>query len=261
MKIKPIVGVILGFAAATTIVAPASADDYDRYCRRNPAVCQNSPQNIPVNRGDRRRFENRRLENRRNERYNPNERYNRNNRPRNYWRWNDGRRYDWNEDRRRETERRRRDRRRFENRRWDDRRWDNRRWDNRRWDDRRWDDRRWEDEDFGRRRGRDFGRIENRISRMYRDLTDRNADRGRLRDWADRIARRDWDYNRVRREIADSREARDAIARVYREVVGREPDRRDLRDYQDALRRGWSLNQVRNALRNDRVRRGYRFSR
>ncbi|NET49252.1 MAG: DUF4214 domain-containing protein, partial [Merismopedia sp. SIO2A8] len=60
-------------------------------------------------------------------------------------------------------------------------------------------------------------------------------------DKTDRILSGDWDYAKVRRELAGSREARERINQLYREILRRDADRDGLRTYQKNLERGWSL--------------------
>jgi hypothetical protein len=69
----------------------------------------------------------------------------------------------------------------------------------------------------------------------------RDDDRGYTREYRDR----DRDYRGGR----DWR-ARQIVAEAYRDILRREPDRSGLRQYTDAMvRRGWSENDVRRALR------------
>lgn len=91
--------------------------------------------------------------------------------------------------------------------------------------------------------------IESRIDRLYLDILGRRADRGGLRGYSDRVINDNWDFTRVRRELARSAEARQAIDRLYREILGRRADEQGLRFYQNALERGMSLNQVSQDLR------------
>jgi hypothetical protein len=66
-----------------------------------------------------------------------------------------------------------------------------------------------------------------------------DGDRGYTREYRDRGSRGGRDYR-----------AREIVARAYRDILRREPDRSGLRQYTDAMvRRGWSENDVRRALR------------
>jgi hypothetical protein len=142
-------------------------------------------------------------------------------------------------------------------RRFDDRRFDDRRYDDR-YDDRRYDDRynngrygdRYDDRYYnnGRFNNSSRSRISRDIERLYQDVLGRNPDRRGLDTYVDRVASGSWDLLRVRRDLAESREAADAIDRVYREVLGRSADSSGLRTYQQRLRDGWSLSRVRQNL-------------
>jgi hypothetical protein len=64
-----------------------------------------------------------------------------------------------------------------------------------------------------------------------------------------RYGDRDRGYTREYRGGRDYR-AREIVAQAYRDILRREPDRSGLRQYTDAMvRRGWSENDVRRALR------------
>jgi hypothetical protein len=63
---------------------------------------------------------------------------------------------------------------------------------------------------------------------------------------------RDRDDRGYTREYRGGRDwrARQIVAQAYRDILRREPDRSGLRQYTDAMvRRGWSENDVRRALR------------
>lgn len=139
-----------------------------------------------------------------------------------------------------------------------DRRYDDRydsRYDDRRYDDRynngrygdRYDDRYYNNGN-GRFNNSNRGRISRDIERLYQDVLGRNPDRRGLDTYVDRVASGSWDLFRVRRDLAESREAADAIDRVYREVLGRSADSSGLRTYQQRLREGWTLSRVRQSL-------------
>lgn len=133
-----------------------------------------------------------------------------------------------------------------------DRRYDDRRYDDR-YDDRRYDDRYDDRYDSRYNNGRYYNsnsrsRISRDIEQLYQDVLGRNPDRRGLDTYVDRVADGSWDLLRVRRDLAESREAADAIDRVYREVLGRSADSSGLRTYQQRLREGWSLSRVRQSL-------------
>ncbi|NEO32061.1 MAG: DUF4214 domain-containing protein [Symploca sp. SIO3C6] len=131
--------------------------------------------------------------------------------------------------------------------------WYNRRYDRRerRRDDGRYD-RRYDNSRDTRRR--DY--VYREINDLYRDVLGRSGDRRGIRTYADRILSGDWDYAKVRRELAGSREARERINQLYREILRRDADRDGLRTYQKNLERGWSLERVRrDLLESDEARR------
>ena len=101
---------------------------------------------------------------------------------------------------------------------------------------------------YDRDRNYRHSEIENRIAQLYREVLGRNPDRGGLRTYTQRVLD-GWDYRRVRRDLARSREARDRINQLYWEILGRNADRGGLRTYQRHLENGWSLRQVREELR------------
>lgn len=107
-------------------------------------------------------------------------------------------------------------------------------------------------EERNRRYNNRYGQIEARVDRLYREVLGRRADRGGLRNYTQRVID-GWNYNRVRLELARSREAREKINRIYREELGRNADRNGVSTYQRHLANGWSLNEVR-----DHIRRNYR---
>ena len=63
---------------------------------------------------------------------------------------------------------------------------------------------------------------------------------------------REYRYDRYDRDSRGGRDwrARQIVSQAYRDILRREPDRSGLRQYTDAMvRRGWSENDVRRALR------------
>jgi len=95
-------------------------------------------------------------------------------------------------------------------------------------------------------------RVERQVDRLYREVLGRRADRNGLRTYSDRIMRSNWDYSRVRRDLAQSREARDKITEIYRQRTGQNPDSSTISRYQRALENGWSLDRVREDVGNTR---------
>lgn len=96
---------------------------------------------------------------------------------------------------------------------------------------------------------------EDAIQEVYQEVLERNADRGGLRTYQNRLAD-DWNIEDIREDIAESDEAEQAINRIYREILGRNGDRSGLRTYQRKLGEGWSLDKVRRDISNsDEARR------
>jgi hypothetical protein len=53
---------------------------------------------------------------------------------------------------------------------------------------------------------------------------------------------------KIRREIAESDEARRALNRIYQEVLGRNVDSSGLKAYTKTLKKDWSLHDVRSSI-------------
>jgi hypothetical protein len=96
--------------------------------------------------------------------------------------------------------------------------------------------------------------LEDRIDRVYREVLGRPADRDGLRTYVNRVRDRNWSLERVRNELAGSREAESAIDRAYQEILGRNADRNGLRTYVRRLQSGWSIQRIREDLMNSRRR-------
>lgn len=97
------------------------------------------------------------------------------------------------------------------------------------------------------------------INDLYRDVLGRQGDRRGIRTYADRVLSGDWDFSKVRRELAGSREATQRINQLYREILRRDADRDGLKTYQRNLEQGWSLERVRRDLmESDEARRSGR---
>jgi len=99
---------------------------------------------------------------------------------------------------------------------------------------------------------RNSSTVERRIDELYREVLGRRADETGLRNYSDRVSRNGWSYERVRRELALSREASEQIRNTYRQVNRRNPDSETIRRYQTALARGSSLDEVRREIQNSR---------
>lgn len=85
---------------------------------------------------------------------------------------------------------------------------------------------------------------------IYRDVLDREADRGGLRDWSRDVRQGGDSLNDVRRGIAESEEAKDRINDIYRNVLGRDADSDGMRTWTNELKDGASLNEVRRQIEN-----------
>ncbi|MCU0517573.1 MAG: DUF4214 domain-containing protein [Oscillatoria sp. Prado101] len=94
---------------------------------------------------------------------------------------------------------------------------------------------------------RDQEEVYDAINEIYRDVLERDADYGGLRNWVRKLERgatlRD-----IREEIARSREAQDRIRDLYREVLGREADAGGIRTWVGELADGDSLLDVRKKI-------------
>ncbi|QIZ70866.1 DUF4214 domain-containing protein [Oxynema aestuarii] len=90
-------------------------------------------------------------------------------------------------------------------------------------------------------------RWEEQVSRLYREMLDRRPSLRVTRDYVEALER-GWSLDRVREDIAYSRDAEDAIEEIYEDVLDREPDRRGMDTYQRALARGWDLEKVREDI-------------
>lgn len=140
----------------------------------------------------------------------------------------------------------------YNDRRYDDR-YDNGRYNNGRYGDRydnngRYGDRYDDRYNNGRYTNTSRSRISRDVESLYREVLGRSPDRRGLDTYVDRISSGSWDLMRVRRDLAESREASVAIDQIYREVLGRSADSSGLRTYQQRLRDGWSLSRVRQSL-------------
>ncbi|GAB4285565.1 MAG: hypothetical protein Fur0025_17300 [Oscillatoriaceae cyanobacterium] len=85
------------------------------------------------------------------------------------------------------------------------------------------------------------------VERLYREMLDITPSLRDINDYVDALER-GWNMQRVREDIARSREARYAIAEVYREVLERNPDSGGLDTYQRALARSWNIDDVREDI-------------
>jgi hypothetical protein len=108
------------------------------------------------------------------------------------------------------------------------------------------------DDRYDRNNRNNRNSLEDRIDRIYREVLGRPADRDGLRTYVNRVRDRNWSLERVRNELASSREAESAIDRAYQEILGRNADRNGLRTYLRRLQSGWSMQRIREDLINSR---------
>ncbi len=93
------------------------------------------------------------------------------------------------------------------------------------------------------------------IDKIYRDVLGRSPDRNGLRTWTTAVER-GRSVNDIRREIANTPEARERINQIYRELLGRDADPGGLQTWTSNLANGWDLSRVRNEIANsDEARR------
>jgi len=100
--------------------------------------------------------------------------------------------------------------------------------------------------------------LANLVNQIFFDILGRNADANRLRTYTNTYSRGQ-SFTPLRRELANSSEAREAINRLYRQVLGRNADRKGLDTYTKSLRNGWSLAQIRRDLANSQEARNRRY--
>jgi hypothetical protein len=84
------------------------------------------------------------------------------------------------------------------------------------------------------------------INEIYREVLGRDADTPGLKTWTRKLRRTT--LKRVRREIAQSTEAKNALNRIYQEVLGRNVDPGGLETYTKNLAKSWSLSDVRRDI-------------
>ncbi len=87
----------------------------------------------------------------------------------------------------------------------------------------------------------------NEINQIYREVLGREADPQGLQTWSQKLSRRNT-INDIRREIAESDEAKLVLNRIYLEVLGRNVDRSGLKTYTKNLKRNWTLSDVRRDI-------------
>jgi hypothetical protein len=84
------------------------------------------------------------------------------------------------------------------------------------------------------------------INKIYREVLGRDAEPEGLKAWSQELSKST--LRKIRREIAESDEARRALNRIYQEILGRNVDSSGLKTYTKNLKRNWSLNDVRSSI-------------
>ena len=84
------------------------------------------------------------------------------------------------------------------------------------------------------------------INKIYREVLGRDAEPEGLKAWSEELSKST--LRKIRREIAESDEARHALNRVYQEVLGRNVDNSGLKAYTKTLKKDWSLHDVRSSI-------------
>jgi hypothetical protein len=84
------------------------------------------------------------------------------------------------------------------------------------------------------------------INKIYREVLGRDAEPEGLKAWSEELSKST--LRKIRREIAESDEARHALNRIYQEVLGRNVDKNGLKTYTKTLKKDWSLNDVRSSI-------------
>ncbi|MFB8789600.1 MAG: hypothetical protein U7123_12260 [Potamolinea sp.] len=86
------------------------------------------------------------------------------------------------------------------------------------------------------------------VNKIYRDMFGTDADNASLRTWV-RSVELGRSLDDIRKDIAQSPQARNMINQAYREVLGRDVDASGLQTYTYFLIKGKNLNDIRNDLR------------
>jgi hypothetical protein len=84
------------------------------------------------------------------------------------------------------------------------------------------------------------------INKIYREILGRDAESEGLKTWSRKLERST--IKKIRREIAESQEAKMVLNRVYQEVLGRNVDPSGLKTYTKNLKKNWTLSDVRRDI-------------
>lgn len=84
------------------------------------------------------------------------------------------------------------------------------------------------------------------INKIYREVLGRDAEPEGLKAWSEELSKST--LRKIRRQIAESDEARLALNRIYQEVLGRDVDKNGLKTFTKTLKKDWSLNDVRSSI-------------
>lgn len=110
--------------------------------------------------------------------------------------------------------------------------------DDRDYDDRTYDGRYGNDDDY---------RVRNTLNALYQDVLGRSIDRSGLKTYGRRLDN-GWSLSRVRKDLANSDEARDRLNDIYRRVLSRDIDSDGLRTYRRRLADDWTLYDVEESV-------------
>jgi hypothetical protein len=95
---------------------------------------------------------------------------------------------------------------------------------------------------------RDWSALYDDLDKIYQEVLGRSIDRDGLRTYVKRLEQ-GWDLARIREDIAESSEARNALDAVYRRTLGRGVDPDGFKTYSRKIARGDSLEDVERDLR------------
>ena len=84
------------------------------------------------------------------------------------------------------------------------------------------------------------------INKIYREVLGRDAEPEGLKAWSEELSKST--LRKIRRQIAESDEARLALNRIYQEILGRDVDKNGLKTFTKTLKKDWSLNDVRSSI-------------
>ncbi len=111
------------------------------------------------------------------------------------------------------------------------------------------DDRNYDNRDYDDRYDRnDDYRIRNTLNTLYQDILGRSVDRSGLKTYGRRLEN-GWSVSRVRKDLANSDEARDRLNDIYRRLLKRDIDSSGLKTYRRRLADDWTLYDVEESVK------------